>query len=160
MEVYFDFNDQNLERLRRALVTMPERSAGLLGNSLLAGARKVEAAAQATTRFRDRTGRLRAAIHAEKVKARFPLGDGRWISRQGAARVVVNEPYAHIVELGREGRDSAKAGGKRSRFRGETFRLKGRFFLQNATETTRPEVLAAITDYLRRRIKGLARYGL
>ena len=154
LEVKFEYEDKDIDLLRRALATMPERSATLLGNACLAALQPVEEAARASTRFRDRSGRLRASIVREKIRARFPLGDGQWITRQGAARVIAKEYYALFVERGKQNRGELRNRSFRST------RAEGRFFMQHALQSTRPQQSAAFIAYLRGRLARLARYGL
>ena len=144
MDVDFDIADRDFSRLLRAVEILPEKAAGLMGGACLAAARPLEAAARATSRFRDKTGTLRSRIGAEKAPARFPVGGGRWITRQGAAKVRVRAPHAHLVELGHGGPHPAR----------------GRYFLQAAIQSTRRDQLVAFANYLRRRVPSLARHSL
>ena len=93
----------NTKRLQAAFDKYPIQAAEAGGKGAKDGASHIAKTLRATTRFKDKSGRLRKSIRIKGVEVRRPDAANSWHTiRRGAYQVNVRAPHAHLVEFGRE----------------------------------------------------------
>jgi len=115
---------------KQMMKALPEKiQANVIRYAFNQAAKRVAERAQATTAFKDRTGRLRNSIRVKQRRMRNGMV---------GSDVVAETPYAHLIEFGRL--QKTATGFKQ---------LPRREFLKPALEETREETIRYITSKIR-----------
>ena len=103
MRFEMEFDEGQHKRLQSAFNRYPIQAAEAGGKGAKDGASHIAKTLRATTRFKDKSGKLRKSIRIKGVEVRRPDAENKWHTiRRGAYQVNVRAPHAHLVEFGRQ----------------------------------------------------------